>query len=119
MPKQQLNDALAQLVRAELIFRRGTPPDAEYTFKHTLVQEAAYSTLLRSRRQQIHARIAVTLENEFLEIAATEPQLMARHYDEGVLPEKAVAYWLRAGQRAVERSAMPEAVAQIFGSRSV
>jgi class 3 adenylate cyclase len=114
MPKQQLDDALAQLTRAELIFRRGTPPDAEYTFKHTLVQEAAYSTLLRSRRQQIHARIAVTLEDQFPEIATVEPQLMAQHYDEGGLPEKAVAYWLRAGQRAVERSAMPEAVAQFY-----
>ena len=62
MPQQQLDDALAQLVHAELIFRRGTPPDAEYTFKHALVQDAAYSTLLRSRRQQLHARIAATLE---------------------------------------------------------
>jgi predicted ATPase len=114
MPQQQLDDALAQLVRAELIFRRGTPPDAEYTFKHVLVQDAAYSTLLRSRRQKIHARIAVTLENEFPEIATAEPQLMARHYDEGGLPEKAVGYWLRAGQRAVERLAMPEAVAQFY-----
>src|SRR5215471_9347548 len=70
--------------------------------------------LLRNRRQQIHARIAVTLENEFPEMATAEPQLMAQHYDEGGLPEKAVAYWLRAGQRAVERSAMPEAVAQFY-----
>ena len=62
MPQQQLDDALEQLVSAELIFRRGTPPDAEYTFKHALVQDAAYSTLLRSRRQQLHARIAATLE---------------------------------------------------------
>ena len=67
MPRQQLDDALAQLVNAELIFRRGTPPDAEYTFKHALVQDAAYGTLLRSRRQQIHARIAATLEDQFPE----------------------------------------------------
>src|SRR6202007_2877112 len=65
MPQQKLDDALAQLVSAELIFRRGTPPDAEYTFKHALVQDAAYSTLLRSRRHQLHARIAATLEGEF------------------------------------------------------
>src|SRR5262249_11553903 len=65
MPQHQLDDALAQLVRAELIFRRGTPPDAEYTFKHALVQDAAYSTLLRSRRRQLHSRIATTLESQF------------------------------------------------------
>src|SRR3984957_9614246 len=79
MPQQQLDDALAQLVSAELIFRRGTPPDAEYTFKHALVRDAAYSTLLRSRRHQIHGRIATTLENQFSEIIATQPALMAQH----------------------------------------
>ena len=73
MPQHKLDDALEQLVRAELIFRRGTPPDAEYTFKHALVQDAAYSTLLRSRRQQIHARIVTTLESQFPEIAAAQP----------------------------------------------
>src|SRR4030095_9317654 len=83
MPRQQLDDALAQLVNAELIFRRGTPPDAEYTFKHALVQEAAYGTLLRSRRQQLHARIAVTLEDQFPEVVATQPALLARHCAEG------------------------------------
>src|SRR6202007_1874376 len=65
MPQQQVDAALAQLVHAELVFQRGTPPDAEYTFKHALVQDAAYSTMLRGRRQQLHARIAVTLEGEF------------------------------------------------------
>jgi predicted ATPase len=64
-PQQRVDDALEQLVNAELIFRRGTPPDAEYTFKHALVQDAAYGTLLRSRRQQLHARIASTLESQF------------------------------------------------------
>ena len=68
MPQPQLDDALAQLVSAELIYRRGTPPDAEYSFKHALVQDAAYSTLLRSRRQQLHARIAATLEGRFPEV---------------------------------------------------
>jgi class 3 adenylate cyclase len=72
MPPKQLDDALAQLVSAELVFRRGTPPDAEYTFKHALVQDAAYSTLLRGRRRQFHARIAETLERQFPEIVATE-----------------------------------------------
>jgi predicted ATPase len=70
MPSAQLDDALAQLVRAELIHRRGTPPDAEYTFKHALVQDAAYDSLLRSRRQQLHARIAAALEGRFPEIVA-------------------------------------------------
>ena len=65
MPRKQPDDALAQLVCAGLIFRRGMPPHAEYTFEHSLVQDAAYGTLLRSRRQQLHARIAATLEDQF------------------------------------------------------
>jgi predicted ATPase len=75
----QLDEALAQLVRAELIYRRATPPDAEYTFKHALVQDAAYSTLLRSRRQQLHAHIAATLEDQFPEAVESEPELLAHH----------------------------------------
>jgi class 3 adenylate cyclase/tetratricopeptide (TPR) repeat protein len=113
MPREQLDDALGQLVRAELIFRRGTPPDAEYTFKHALVQDAAYGTLLRSRRQQLHARIAATLEDHFPEIVAAQPSLLARHCAEGALAEKAVLYWLKAGRQALARSAMREAVAQL------
>ena len=113
MPQQQVDDALAQLVRAELIFRRGTPPDAEYTFKHTLVQDAAYGTLLRSRRQQLHARIAATLEDQFPEIAVAQPELLAQHCAEARLAERAVSYWLKAGLRAFARSAMTEAVAQL------
>jgi predicted ATPase len=112
-PQPELDSALAQLVSAELIFRRGTPPDAEYTFKHALVQDAAYSTLLRSRRQSIHARIAATLESQFPEIVAAQPQVMARHCAEAGLNEKAVSYRLKAGQQAVARSAMTEAVAQL------
>ncbi len=111
MPQQKLDDALAQLVRAELMFRRGTPPDAEYTFKHALVQDAAYSTFPRSRRQQIHARIATTLETRFPEIVAAQPQLMAQHCTEAGLNEKAVNYRLKAGQQAIARSAMAEAEA--------
>ena len=113
MPQQRMDDALEQLVSAELIFRRGTAPDAEYTFKHALVQDAAYSTLLRNRRQQIHARIASTLEAQFPELVAAEPQLVAQHCSEAGLNEKGAGYWLKAGQRAVARSSMPEAVAQI------
>jgi class 3 adenylate cyclase/tetratricopeptide (TPR) repeat protein len=113
VPRRQLDDALAQLVNAELIFRRGTPPNAEYTFKHALVQDTAYGTLLRSRRQQIHARIAATLEDQFPEIVVAQPALLARHYVEAGLAERAVVYWLKAGQQALARSATTEAAAQL------
>jgi class 3 adenylate cyclase/tetratricopeptide (TPR) repeat protein len=113
LPQQKIDEALAQLVAAELIFRRGTPPDAEYTFKHALVQDAAYSTLLRSRRQQIHGRIATTLESQFPETMTAQPELLAHHCGEAGLTEKAVGFWLKAGQQAVARSAMTEAVAQL------
>jgi predicted ATPase/class 3 adenylate cyclase len=113
MPQRQLDDALARLMSAELIYRRGTPPDAEYTFKHALVQDAAYGTLLRGRREQLHARIAATLEEQFPEIVAAQPALLARHCAEAGLAEKAVAYWLKAGQQALARSALTEAVAQL------
>jgi class 3 adenylate cyclase/tetratricopeptide (TPR) repeat protein len=113
MRQQQVDDALMQLVNAELIFRRGMPPDAEYTFKHALVQDAAYSTLLRSRRQQLHARIAATLEDRFPELVLAQPELAALHATEAGLADKAVVYRLNAGQRALARSAMLEAVAQL------
>jgi predicted ATPase len=113
VPKPQLDDALAQLIDAELIFRRGKPPGAEYTFNHALVQDAAYSTLLRSRRQQLHGRIAATLETQFPEFIQTQPEVLARHCAEAGLVEKAVGYWLKAGQLAMARSAMLEAEAQL------
>jgi len=113
MPRQKVDGALAQLVSAELVFQRGTPPDAEYTFKHALVQDAAYSTMLRGRRQQIHARIATTLESQFPEIVTTQPQLMAHHCAEAGFNEKAVSYRLKSGQQALARSAMTEAVSQL------
>jgi class 3 adenylate cyclase/tetratricopeptide (TPR) repeat protein len=113
MPPQKLAEALEQLAKAELIFRRGAPPDAEYTFKHALVQDAAYSTLLRNRRQQLHAQIASTLEGQFPEIVATRPALIAQHCAEAGLDAKAVDYWLTAGQQAVARSSLAEADAQL------
>jgi class 3 adenylate cyclase/predicted ATPase len=113
MPQHKLDDALDQLVGAELIFRRAMPPDAEYSFKHALVQDAAYSTMLRSRRQQLHASIATTLESRFPEIVAAEPAILAHHCTEAGLAEKAISYRLKAGQQAVARSAMAEAVAQL------
>jgi predicted ATPase len=111
MPPAQLDDALAQLVGAELIYRRGTPPDAEYAFKHTLVQDAAYGSLLRGRRQQLDARIAAALEGRFPDIVAAQPALYARHCTEAGLTEKAVASWLAAGRQAWGRSMLAEAAA--------
>ncbi len=109
-PPGQLDDALAQLVGAELIYRRGAPPDAEYTFKHALVQDAAYDTLLRGRRQQLHAHIAAALEDRFPEIVAAQPVLLAHHCTAAGLTEQAIAYWLAAGRQALARSAAAEAV---------
>jgi predicted ATPase len=114
MSPARLESALEQLMRAELVFRRGTPPDATYTFKHALVQDAAYSTLLRARRQQLHGRIAGTLERQFPDIAAAQPELMAQHCASAGMVEKAIAYWDKAGRSAVQRSTMAEAAAH-FG----
>jgi hypothetical protein len=113
MPSAQLDDALAQLVGAELIYRRGTPPDAEYTFKHALVQDAAYGTLLRDGRRALHARIADILERRFAETTERQPALLARHSAEAGLLEKAVRLWGKAGQQSLERSALVEAIEQM------
>jgi class 3 adenylate cyclase len=113
MPQHQMDDALAQLVRAELIFRRGMPPDAEYTFKHALVQDAAYGTLLRDRRQRLHARIVTTIESQFSGIVAAQPTLLAQHCAGAGLTEKAIGYHLKAAHQAIQRSAMLEAEAQL------
>ncbi|MGZ5261585.1 MAG: adenylate/guanylate cyclase domain-containing protein, partial [Burkholderiales bacterium] len=110
LPQQQLDDALAQLLSAELIFRRGVPPNAEYTFKHALVQDAAYSTLLRSRRPQLHARIASILESQFPDVVETQPELIGRHFGEGGFEEKAISYFTVAGELAVKRGANAEAI---------
>jgi tetratricopeptide (TPR) repeat protein len=111
MPRPQLEAGLAQLVGAELIYRRGTPPDAEYAFKHALVQDAAYSTLLRGRRQQLHARIVATIEERFPEIVAAQPALLAHHCTEADLTEKAIEYWSAAGRQAWRRWTAAEACA--------
>jgi predicted ATPase len=113
MPQQQIDDALARLVSAELIFRRGVAPDAEYTFKHALVQDAAHGTLSRSQRQQLHNRIGEVLERRFAEIVETQPDLLARHFAEAGLVDTAVRYRLKAGQQAIARGAVTEAVVQL------
>jgi class 3 adenylate cyclase/predicted ATPase len=110
---QELEAALARLVASELVFQRGTPPNAVYSFKHTLVQDTAYGSLLRSSRQQLHAQIAAALETQSPELMETQPELFAQHYVEAGLVEKSVAYWSRAARRSAARSAMAEAAAQI------
>jgi class 3 adenylate cyclase/predicted ATPase len=108
----ELEAALARLVASELVFQRGATPEAVYTFKHALVQDAAYSSLLRSSRQQLHAQIADALETHFPELMAIQPELFAQHYAEAGLIEKSIAYWGRAGQKSTASSAMAEAAAQ-------
>jgi predicted ATPase len=112
-PEAEFQAALDQLVASELVFQRGDPPEAIYCFKHALVQDAAYGTLLRSRRQQLHARIAQVIEDQFSEQAETQPELLAHHFTEAGLVERAIGYWHEAGRIAVRRSAMVEAVAQL------
>jgi class 3 adenylate cyclase/predicted ATPase len=105
-----LQRGLHQLVEAEFLYQRGLPPQATYVFKHALIQEAAYQSLLRSTRQQYHQRIAQALEAQFPEIVETQPELVAQHYTAAGCAEQAVVYWQRAGQHASERSAHLEAI---------
>jgi class 3 adenylate cyclase/predicted ATPase len=112
-PEPDLGAALDRLTEAGLLFCRGTPPYASYLFKHALVQDAAYATLLRARRQQLHGAIGAALEREFPEIAAAQPELLAHHYTEAALAQQAIDNWLRAGERANEGSANPEAIAHL------
>ncbi len=107
-----LRSALAQLEDAELLFRTGAPPDARYSFKHALVQDTAYESLLKSRRQVLHQRIARTLEERFPALAEAEPEILAYHFSRAELADSACLYCERAGDRAVARSAYAEAVAQ-------
>src|SRR5438034_4547374 len=108
-----LQGALAQLVEAEVVAQRGLPPQATYTFKHALIQDAAYQSLLRSTRQQYHQQIAQVVAERFPDVAETQPELLAHHYTEAGLGEQAIRYWHRAGQRAVWRSAHREAIAHL------
>ena len=109
----ELQAALDRLMGAGLLFRQGIPPHATYLFKHGLVQDAAYSTLLRERRRLLHRRIVEILETQFPETAESQPELIARHCTEAGLIEKAVAFWAKAGRRSMARSALVEAVAQL------
>ena len=113
LPREELEEALGQLVRSELIFRRGEIPHAVYTFRHTLVRDAAYAGLLKSRRGHLHAAIANALEQQFPDIVQTQPETLARHLTEAGLIEKAIGYWLQAGKNAALRSANLEAIAHL------
>jgi class 3 adenylate cyclase/predicted ATPase len=108
-----LQQELGRLVDAEIVYQRGVPPQATYVFKHALIQDAAYASLLKSTRQQYHQRIAQVLEVQFPETTEAQPELLARHYTEAGLTEKAVPYWHHAGQRASVRSAHVEAIAHL------
>ena len=112
-PEPELASSLARLIRAGLLFRNGVPPHAIYLFKHALLQDAAYGTLLRRPRRALHARIADTLERQFPEIAEAQPDLLARHCTEAGLIDKAAALWGKAGLRSLERSGFVEAVEQL------
>jgi predicted ATPase len=111
--EETLRRELQQLVEAELLYQRGVPPQATYTFKHALIQDVAYQSLLRSTRQQHHQRIAQVLEAQFPETVATQPELVAQHYTTAGCHEQAVVYWQRAGQQASERSAYLEAISHL------
>ena len=112
-PDDRLTEALDRLVGAELVFGRGEVPEAVYTFKHALVQEAAYASLLRERRRQLHARIAEALEGEFPEVAETQPELVAHHYATAGLAAPAIDYYRRAAERAMAASANADAIAHL------
>ena len=108
-----LQKGLDELVEAELLYQRGLPPQARYFFKHALIQEAAYQSLLKSKRQQYHQKIALVLEERFPETVETQPELLAHHYTVAGLRKQAIVYWQRAGQRAVQHSANIEAVSHL------
>ena len=111
--EETLQRGLHQLVAAEFLYQRGVPPQATYTFKHALIQDVAYQSLLKSTRQQSHQRIAAVLEGRFPEVCETQPELLAHHCTEAGLTEPAIAYWQRAGQHASDRSAHLEAISHL------
>jgi len=108
-----LQRELGRLVEAELLYQRGLPPQASYLFKHALIQDAAYQSLLKSTKQQYHQRIAQVLEGQLPETVDQQPELLAHHYTEAGLIEQAVGYWHKAGQQAGERSAYVEALSHL------
>ena len=108
-----LQQGLRQLIEVELLYQRGVPPHATYFFKHVLIQDTAYHSLLKSKRQHYHHRIARVLEEQFPDTKETQPELVAHHYTEAGLVGQAIPYWQRAGQRALQRSAPAEALSHL------
>ena len=113
MPEARLDDALEQLGASGLAFRRGTPPDAVYTFKHALVQDAAYASLLKSHRQQLHAKIARSIQQRLPNVEATQPEVLAHHLTAASLAEAAIPLWQAAGDLALRRVALTKAIAHL------
>jgi class 3 adenylate cyclase/predicted ATPase len=113
LAEPELQGALRRLVEAGLVFQRGVPPTAEYLFKHALVQDTAYSTLLRGPRQALHRRIAEALEQRSPDLVGTRPETLAHHYGEAAMADKAITYWHLAGKSSVAKSAVREAIAQL------
>jgi predicted ATPase len=111
--EEELGSALDRLTAAGLLFRQGVRPQATYLFKHALVQDAAYGTLLREPRRALQAQIAETLESQFAEIAEKHPEVLARHFAEAGVRKTAIQYWSKAGERALQRSANAEAAAHL------
>jgi len=109
----ELETALGRLISAGLLFRQGVPPHANYVFKHALVQDTAYSTLLREHRRALHGKIVDALECRFADTVERQPELLAFHCTEANLVEKAARLWAKAGQRSLERAALPEAAEQL------
>ena len=112
-----MNEALDQLSASGLVFRRGTPPEVSFLFKHALIQDAAYNTLLRAQRQESHTRIAAALEKRLADGEAVRPELLAHHLTEAGRPDKAVSFWTAAGDRALGRAAHREA--SVFFGRAL
>jgi predicted ATPase len=113
MPEAQLDDALVQLSESGLAFRRGTPPDAIYIFKHALVQDAAYDSLLKSCRNELHGKIARVIDQRFPNIKTTEPEVLAHHLTAADLTEAAIPLWQKAGELALKRTALTEAISHL------
>ena len=118
-PEQKMIDTVEQMLSSELVFQHGIAPDKIYTFKHVLVQDAAYQSLLKRTRQKLHRQVAKLIEHRFSEIILTQPELLAHHYAEAGSLENAAIYWYKAGQRAIEHSANLEAIAHLTSGLSL
>ena len=110
---EALRTNLNQLVGSGLVISRGNPPDATYTFKHALIQDTAYGSLLRDSRAKLHGSIGTVLERDFPDTMETAPEILAHHYTEARFPEAGAKYWLKAGEAALRRSAMLEGSAHL------